>query len=316
MSKGEVLLCRRKKDNEYVVLKVKKVLKFGIDGTVKSEGFIKAEHRLNLFEVHFLEKLAKYYHPHIVKLNAVWVVEKFYEVYIEFEQCETNMGSVMKTKKYNFSIREAADFLRQTLLALRYCHLNGIIHADVKEENLLIKDNKIKLCDFDMARQANSSDPRGLIPTQNNMNDFRYQPIELLLQTPLCGYGIDMYAAGCMFIKMFAGERQSTAEALYETFNKQEQLFVIHQHSGPIHEWYFRNGGNPDNLTSPVHYAPKYFKPAVGFQKFFDFLPNHPTLLNLVSRMIECDLNKRIDALSALNHQFFYVVASEESCNN
>jgi len=54
----------------------------------------------------------------------------------------------------------AADYMKQTLSAIVYCHNNNIVHRDLKPENLLLdsksKDAKIKLIDFGTSRKFDS----------------------------------------------------------------------------------------------------------------------------------------------------------------
>ena len=80
------------------------------------------------------------------KLNIVFeYVEK-----TVLEDIENNMSGVPTTL-----IR---SYLYQLLKSLRYLHKNGIIHRDVKPENLLVdKEGTLKLCDFGFARKLNES---------------------------------------------------------------------------------------------------------------------------------------------------------------
>lgn len=47
----------------------------------------------------------------------------------------------------------AKGIMWQVIQAIRFCHLNGVVHRDVKPENILISQNcVVKLCDFGFAR--------------------------------------------------------------------------------------------------------------------------------------------------------------------
>lgn len=69
---------------------------------------------------------------------------------------------IMKTKKRLIMIRlrkesEVADVIAQILKAIQHCHSLGIIHRDLKLENVLFKDqvsNTIQIIDFGLSRIA------------------------------------------------------------------------------------------------------------------------------------------------------------------
>jgi len=57
----------------------------------------------------------------------------------------------MIKKKVNFTEKEAAAYMRQILSALYYLHDKGIVHRDIKAENILFENKKsdtIKIIDF------------------------------------------------------------------------------------------------------------------------------------------------------------------------
>ena len=50
----------------------------------------------------------------------------------------------------------AKYIIEQLINAFSYCHENGIIHSDIKLENILIDRNiNIKIIDFDFAKYKN-----------------------------------------------------------------------------------------------------------------------------------------------------------------
>ena len=69
-------------------------------------------------------------------------------------------GITLKTyigKKGKLSVREATSIALQVAAGLEAAHNNGIVHRDVKPQNIIISmDGKAKIADFGIARAANS----------------------------------------------------------------------------------------------------------------------------------------------------------------
>lgn len=315
-SKNQVCTCINKQLNKQVVLKVKKVDKLTADGRPKTKDMMEQEFIVHTYEIYFLEKLANRGHPHIVTYNATWALRHMHEIYIEMDPCDTTLASLMKKHGYQLPLPIAVKYFKQALKAVKFCHDNGVIHADIKEENFLIKNGTLKLCDFDVSREVNIHDSCGLIDTEDNVNDRRYLPLELLLHTPKMAFAVDMYAMGCLLIKMFSGgcrvhvDEHGNRIPLYEQIDWQRQLEIIHCHSGPIDEWYFANGLNKHRLINPIHYSEKHRLEPMGFDGFFNFLPDNPLLRDLMKRLINSDQVLRISAWAALNHSFFFHYAT------
>lgn len=109
--------------------------------------------KIALREVKALKNLD---HRNVVKFKEAFKRDNKLNIVFEFvektvlEDIETNVSGVPTPL-----IR---SYLYQLLKALRYLHRNGIIHRDVKPENLLVDGQGVlKLCDFGFARRMNES---------------------------------------------------------------------------------------------------------------------------------------------------------------
>ncbi len=82
-------------------------------------------------------------HPNIVELIDYGVQPK---PYIVMELMETNLKDYIE--EHPLSFEEAINIWLQIADAINYAHSKGIIHQDIKPENILIKGNQFKIGDF------------------------------------------------------------------------------------------------------------------------------------------------------------------------
>lgn len=91
------------------------------------------------------------------------------------------------------------SYMYQLLDAIAFCHLNRILHRDLKPQNLLVDDTgHIKLADFGLARSFN-------IPMRAYTHEvvtLWYRAPEILLGTKLYATGVDLWSLGCIFAEM------------------------------------------------------------------------------------------------------------------
>ena len=98
-------------------------------------------------------------HPNIVKLHDVYEDEKYFFLIMELMTGGELFDQILTKEK--FTEQEARDIVAPIFDALIYCHAMGIVHRDVKPENLLFsaKDSTtaiIKVSDFGLARFVDS----------------------------------------------------------------------------------------------------------------------------------------------------------------
>jgi cyclin-dependent kinase 12/13 len=95
--------------------------------------------------------------------------------------------------------------MRQLLTGLHYCHVNQVLHRDIKGSNLLIDNNgNLKLADFGLARSF-SSDQNGQ-PLTNRVITLWYRPPELLMGSTRYTPAVDMWSVGCIFAELLHGK--------------------------------------------------------------------------------------------------------------
>ncbi len=97
--------------------------------------------------------------PHIVSVYDVGNDDGIYYIVMELVEGVTLKEYIQQNGMMNW--RMALKFSLQICSALEHAHKNGIIHRDIKPQNFIItKDGSIKVTDFGIARNSNSTETR------------------------------------------------------------------------------------------------------------------------------------------------------------
>ena len=142
-----------------------------------------------------LTLLRRLNHPNVVKLLEVVNGAKSNgesAVYLVFEFIENDLENLIAEKR-DFSVFEKKFILFSILNGVAFLHAKGIIHRDIKAENVLVEKNKIKLADFGLARTIE----RNTCFLTPKVASLWYRAPEVFLGTGRYTEKIDIWSFGC-----------------------------------------------------------------------------------------------------------------------
>ncbi|XP_017010775.2 serine/threonine-protein kinase PRP4 homolog [Drosophila takahashii] len=120
-----------------------------------------------------------------------------------FEPLAMNLREVLKKygKNVGLHIKAVRSYTQQLFLALKLLKKTGILHADIKPDNILVNENNLilKLCDFGSASAISDNEI-----TPYLVSRF-YRSPEIILGIPY-DYGIDTWSAGCTIYELYTGK--------------------------------------------------------------------------------------------------------------
>jgi serine/threonine-protein kinase len=175
----------------------------------------------------FLEEAratASFNHPHIVTLYAVG--EHDGRPYLALEYID---GPSLRARLAAgpLPIREALRCCRAMADAISEAHRRGIVHADLKPENVIIpNDGRVRVVDFGLARLTRAA-PDTASGTPAYMAPERWRGAALT-------GAIDVWALGVMLHELITGRRPSVNDAFFHVMSTAEATELPALPAGPF----------------------------------------------------------------------------------
>ncbi|OCF78217.1 CAMKK/CAMKK-META protein kinase [Kwoniella mangroviensis CBS 8886] len=152
-------------------------------------------------------------HPNIIHLYEAISVPTADALFLVLEYLpggtlmQVNIGADDSNAKAPFEISQTREYFRQLCLGLEYLHANGVIHRDVKPDNVLLSANKelVKLCDFGVSEMFTAADD-DRIKKSGGSPAFLSPESFTAHQQDLHGKAVDIWALGVTLYCMLTGK--------------------------------------------------------------------------------------------------------------
>jgi serine/threonine-protein kinase len=154
------------------------------------------------------ESLQRLSHPNCVRLIE-WGRTDSGGLYLVMELAPGR--SLLEDLAGPIPVRRAVEIVRQVLLALDHAHRAGVIHRDVKPENVTVSETKrglplVKVLDFGFCRLLDDQDPDRRLTGGYVMGTPTYMAPELL-QGADADERSDLYGVGAMLFYLLTGRK-------------------------------------------------------------------------------------------------------------
>jgi tRNA A-37 threonylcarbamoyl transferase component Bud32/TolB-like protein len=153
--------------------------------------------------------VAKLNHPNIVPVLTAGEVDGLPYFIMPYIEGESLRGRIVRGP---LSLRETAAILKDATRALAYAHSQGVVHRDIKPDNILLAGSAAVVTDFGVAKAVSAARDRGIRSGGEAITGIgislgtpQYMAPEQAAADPNADLRVDLYALGIVAYEMLVG---------------------------------------------------------------------------------------------------------------
>jgi eukaryotic-like serine/threonine-protein kinase len=195
-----------------------------------------------------IQLAARLQHPHIVPVLSAGEMQGVPYYTMPFVEGQSIRARLAQSGA--ISIGEVIGILRDVAKALGYAHERGIVHRDIKPDNVLLSGGSATVTDFGIAkaiaasRSGDETHGATLTSLGSSIGTPAYMAPEQAAADPSTNHRADIYAFGCMAFELLAGRPPFVAKT-------PQRLLAAHMSDAPEHIKLLRPD-TPDALADLV----------------------------------------------------------------
>ena len=149
------------------------------------------------------------HHPHILQLYDSGALEapgKCPSLYYVMPVAGGESVRERLVKEVQLPLEDALRIAREVADALAYAHARGIVHRDIRPENLLLESGHALVADFGIAHALDLAGGERLSQSGVMLGSPSYMSPEQAAASPGIDGRSDIYSLGCVLYEMLSGE--------------------------------------------------------------------------------------------------------------
>jgi len=151
-----------------------------------------------------IQLAASLQHPHIVPVHAASQVDDLFYYTMPLVEGESLRAKL--AREGGLPISDAVRILIDVAEGLAYAHAHGVVHRDIKPDNILISGNHAVVTDFGVAKAVSAATGESSLTSIGvALGTPAYMAPEQAAADPHVDHRADLYAVGAMAYEMLAG---------------------------------------------------------------------------------------------------------------